>query len=93
LEPLVVWAKAAGFLLPIGGHPYHLLGLRPPPSCNMNADEMNQVCRDMFICDQILIVVRCGSFRISPYLDSTSQDIDRLIGALNKRVLPLLNRK
>ena len=40
---------------------------------------------------QIFLAVRCGAFRLSPYLNSTSDDVDQLIVALEEECRQIVN--
>ena len=75
ITPLLEWAKDNGFILSPGPHAYHLVGLRP---CNRTPEDLLQVCSKLQE-KGIYIAVRCGGFRISPYLTTTPDEIRQLI--------------
>lgn len=80
MRPLLEWAKLNDFNVPRSGHAYHLVGIQP-------RNTTNEKCVD--ICQQlaaqgVFIAVRCGGFRVSPYLDTTEEHIKRLIDSLTK---------
>lgn len=76
LQPLLDWARTRGWGLTPGPHASHLIGLRPT---SLTPKQMLDICSGLQQDDGIYIAVRCGAFRISPYVDSTSMDIERLI--------------
>jgi selenocysteine lyase/cysteine desulfurase len=75
MQPLLDWAEGKGWLLTPGQHVSHLIGLRPK---NMATKQMVDICVGLQD-DGVYIAVRCGAFRISPYVDTTTADIERLI--------------
>jgi selenocysteine lyase/cysteine desulfurase len=77
VTPLIQWAHSNGFTLP-NAHAFHILGLR---SSNLSPTEMIAI-NDELERQGIDIAVRCGAFRVSPYLDTTPADIQILINAL-----------
>lgn len=79
ITPLLKWAKESSYSLPLEPHASHLIGIRPP---NRSNKELIKMC-DALKAKGIYVVVRCGGFRISPYLSTTEQDIQRLIQALD----------
>jgi selenocysteine lyase/cysteine desulfurase len=83
-QPLVDWALSHGFRLAPGGHAFHLIGIRPP--FHISPEQMTSVCSHLQE-RGIYIAVRCGAFRISPYVDNTQDDVERLIEALNEVLL------
>jgi selenocysteine lyase/cysteine desulfurase len=75
MQPLLDWARTHGWGLTPGPYASHLVGLRPS---TLTPQQMLDICSGLQD-DGIYIAVRCGAFRISPYVDSTSTDIERLI--------------
>ena len=93
MQPLLEWAADEGLLVhqksiftESGGSTttqrsvYHLIGLRPK---NKSTAEMMEIARQL-AAQNIFVAVRCGNFRISPYLDNTRQDVERLVNALGE---------
>jgi len=86
-KPLFDWVAGRGgdyYELP-STHAYHLIGLRPKRT--MTPRQMVEIATRLRTEDGICIAVRCGSFRISPYLDTIAQDIDKLVSALERKGL------
>ena len=81
-SPLVDWATRHGYGLTNGRRMHHLIGIRP---WHLSPGEMVTIVNQLEQ-EGIYIAVRCGAFRISPYLDNTPRDIDRLIEALERFV-------
>jgi selenocysteine lyase/cysteine desulfurase len=78
MQPLLKWVHLSGkFSLP-ASHPNHLVGIRP---VNMTPDQMIGFCNRLQSEKGIYLAVRCGAFRISPYLDNTKSDIEALLAA------------
>lgn len=78
MSPLLKWARNRNYAISPGPHASHLIGIRPP---NRTPREMLEIC-DGLKRRGIHIAVRCGGFRISPYLSNTHRDIERLIQGL-----------
>lgn len=83
LTPLLKWAKVNQFVLPPGPHASHLIGLRP---CHRKPEELLEIYAKLKE-RGIYIAVRCGLFRISPYLSTTTADISRLIKGFEETIL------
>lgn len=79
MKPVVEWAMNNGFSLTPGPLAWHLVGLR---NTSLTAQQMLDVCSRLQG-HNIFIAVRCGAFRISPYLDTTRDEIARLIRILS----------
>lgn len=82
MAPFVAWAEQeAGMDIP---RPisFHLIGVTPK---NLTTDQMNKICLDLAN-KNIFIAVRCGVFRVSPYIDTTEKDVDELIIALKSAI-------
>jgi selenocysteine lyase/cysteine desulfurase len=60
----------------------HLVGLRP--TREMSANELLSMTKQLQHDKGIYIAARCGGLRISPYLDNSLQDIQRLVLALEE---------
>jgi selenocysteine lyase/cysteine desulfurase len=82
-KPIINWALRNGFALTPGPHAGHLIGIRPAPGNQLTPSQMIQIASQLQS-ERIFIAVRCGAFRISPYIDTDSSDIQRLLGALNR---------
>lgn len=85
IQPLVDWVKVHPELarLPHGPFAPHLFGIHPTRT---SRDDMIKICKAMQQEDEIVVAVRSGAFRISPYLDTTPEHIQRLIKALEVRL-------
>jgi selenocysteine lyase/cysteine desulfurase len=77
-SPLLSWAKSNGYSLSPGHHAFHLIGIRPS---DRTPEEMVRMCQALQE-KGIFIAVRCGVFRISPYLTNTEGDVQKLIDGL-----------
>ena len=75
IQPLIDWAMNLGWTLTPGPHASHILGLRP---LTLTSTQMLDICSGLQY-DGIYIAVKCGAFRVSPYIDTTIDDIERLI--------------
>jgi selenocysteine lyase/cysteine desulfurase len=80
LQPLIDWCATHGYTRP-ASHANHLVGIRPS---HLTIEEMVSVATNLAQEQEIYIAVRCGSFRISPYLDTTAAEIQKLVQALAK---------
>ena len=85
MQPLYDWASDAASpvhpLPPRQHHAAHIWGVRPrTPLTTPQMLAMVQRLQDEF---GIVVSVRCGIFRIAPYLDNTSQDVQHLVEALS----------
>jgi selenocysteine lyase/cysteine desulfurase len=97
MQPLLDWATAhhhGGFAIPARhahhssglDYAYHLVGIRPTTR-EMSADELLSITQQLQENKGIYIAARCGGLRISPYLDNSQQDIDRLVLALQEIIV------
>jgi len=84
MTPLLDWARSHDFDLTPGSHAYHLVGIRPK---HLTPHQMVEIASRLEAEEQIYIAVRCGAFRISPYIDTEREDIDRLIHALSNMLV------
>eukprot|EP00980_Cylindrotheca_fusiformis_P009926 scaffold2195_cov132-Cylindrotheca_fusiformis.AAC.10 len=80
IAPLVEWAPKNDYIISPGPHASHMIGIRPT---NRTTEEMLEMCNALKR-QGIYIAVRCGVFRISPYLTNTDRDIERLIQGLEE---------
>jgi selenocysteine lyase/cysteine desulfurase len=79
MEPLFLWVRENNsYSLNRGPRAYHLIGIVPE---NRTPEEMIEMAARL---QQrgIYIAVRCGCFRISPYLTTTNEDVEELIQGL-----------
>ena len=79
MMPLVDWALANEFAVTQRDRAYHIVGIRP---LKLSTKEMIKVASDLQK-EGIFVAVRCGAFRISPYIDTSEDDIQKLIDALS----------
>lgn len=78
IAPLLEWAENNSYIVSPAPHASHLIGVRP---LNRTTKELLEMC-DRLKKHGIYVAVRCGLFRISPYLSNTESDIKRLIQGL-----------
>lgn len=78
--PLIEWCQRKGFRVS-RERCQHLVGMVPN---GWTVERMVQVAEDLVCNEGILLAVKCGNFRISPYLDNSVSDILRLIEALDR---------
>lgn len=86
MSPFLEWASRHGYVLP-SSHAYHLVGIRPTQQ--MSPEEMIAIAARLESAHSVYVAVRCGAFRISPYLDTTPTDMDRLVQALAQETMQL----
>jgi len=84
MTPLLEWALANGFTMTPGKHCYHLIGIRPT---FLTVEEMLAFNAKLEKEHKVYIAVRCGAFRIAPYLDTTPDEIQRFIAILKQMCL------
>jgi kynureninase len=72
VEPFLTWVTSNQdkFQLPRSPHVYHLIGIRPTDDW-LSIDQMLEIAQRLQNDYQVFIAVRCGIFRISPYMDTT----------------------
>jgi selenocysteine lyase/cysteine desulfurase len=82
-------AQPLGFVSVPGPRGPHIVGLQPGPSLiqTLTPQVMLAMAERLAKNKGIYVAVRCGGFRISPYLDTTLHDVDRLIDALAQECL------
>jgi selenocysteine lyase/cysteine desulfurase len=83
-DQILEGGKSIGFDVQPGPRCSHIIGLRPksPEFVQYLTPEMMVQVANKLKENNIFLAVRCGAFRISPYLKSTSDDVDQLIEAL-----------
>jgi selenocysteine lyase/cysteine desulfurase len=82
-KPIINWALRNGFALTPGPHAGHLIGIRPAIGNELTPSRMIRIASRLQS-EGIFIAVRCGAFRISPYIDTDLSDIQRLLDALDR---------
>jgi selenocysteine lyase/cysteine desulfurase len=81
MSPFLEWVRgSANFQLPVA-HDYHLFGVRP---AKMTPEKMIEICNRLEKEKKVFIVVRCGAFRIAPYLDNCNRDVEKLLTAFEE---------
>jgi selenocysteine lyase/cysteine desulfurase len=80
MAPLIEWALSNGYTMTSGDCAYHLFGIRPS---HLTTQQMIDLCSSLQQ-KGIYVAVRCGAFRVSPYIDNVESDIQRLISALEE---------
>jgi selenocysteine lyase/cysteine desulfurase len=80
MQPLRDWvAESEVFSLPgQAAQAGHLMGLSPT---SLSPEALKRIASDLAK-EGVLLSVRCGLFRISPYLDNTGADVQKLVDAL-----------
>jgi 7-keto-8-aminopelargonate synthetase-like enzyme len=86
IEPLLKWATTNGFAQWPGPHVSHIISLRPTSKNHVTPHQLLNMAASLKQEDGIYVSVRCGGFRISPYLDTTPADIESLMDALTRVV-------
>jgi selenocysteine lyase/cysteine desulfurase len=87
LRPLLEWAESSGQFARPKHHAYHLVGLRPVRP--MSVDQMTAIADRLLKTKKIHLAVRAGGvFRISPYLDTTKEEVQILMDALAEEFRP-----
>eukprot|EP00529_Nitzschia_sp_RCC80_P023573 CAMPEP_0113492522 /NCGR_PEP_ID=MMETSP0014_2-20120614/28123_1 /TAXON_ID=2857 /ORGANISM="Nitzschia sp." /LENGTH=458 /DNA_ID=CAMNT_0000386363 /DNA_START=92 /DNA_END=1468 /DNA_ORIENTATION=- /assembly_acc=CAM_ASM_000159 len=87
MEPLLNWAKASKlqeqgrYAVSPGPRAHHIIGLMP---LDKTPTEMIQMSRRLQEEHGVVVAVRCGGFRVSPYLDNTPDDVQKLIESLEE---------
>ena len=84
IGPLVEWVKQHGngsYSLPLTPHASHLIGIKP---LRQTPQETIRFCDKLKKQHDIVVAVKCGCIRISPYLDTTETDISKLVAALDE---------
>ena len=87
MEPLLNWVKASKeqeqgrYTVSPGPRAHHIIGLVP---LDKTPTEMIQMSRRLQEEHGVVVAVRCGGFRISPYLNNTPDDVQKLIESLEE---------
>jgi len=81
MKPFLEWVESSPTLYLPQAHGFHLFGVRPT---NMTPDQMIELCNRLADEKRIFIAVRCGAFRISPYIDNSKDDADALLSAFKE---------
>lgn len=85
MTPLLEWALSPmpnrnnhqpWFTLTPGPHCYHLVGIRPT---FLTVPEMLDLANKLQTEHNTFLAVRCGGFRIAPYLDTTPDEMQRFV--------------
>ena len=79
MTPLISWAEANAFTVSSEPRAYHIVGIEPP---NCTVEELMEMAGKLKELN-IMVATRCGGFRVSPYLATRSDEIQKLIAALN----------
>ena len=84
MQPLRDWAASSSVVhpLPSEAHASHIFGLSPLQS--MTTHDMLDAAKRLMDEFHIVVAVRCGVFRISPYVDNTLDEVQELVAALEK---------
>jgi selenocysteine lyase/cysteine desulfurase len=80
MGPLITWAEGNGYTVSNEPRAYHIVGIEPP---NCNASDLLEMVgklKEM----KILVAARCGGLRVSPYITTRPEEIQKLIEALEK---------
>mmetsp|Transcript_28773 Transcript_28773/g.61951 ORF Transcript_28773/g.61951 Transcript_28773/m.61951 type:complete len:202 (+) Transcript_28773:79-684(+) len=78
-KPLLDWAVGNGYSVECGPRAYHVIGLVPNEK---TPQEMIEISKRLAAEKRVIIAVRCGGFRVSPYLTNTENDVKKLIEGL-----------
>jgi selenocysteine lyase/cysteine desulfurase len=86
MDAVLVRGRAIGFSVQCGPRANHIIGLRP-----FNEDIRQRLTPETMVDiknrlwkRRIYLAVRNGAFRISPWLNTTMEDVDRLMSALDE---------
>lgn len=85
MKPVLNWALSNGFKLSPGPHCYHIVGIQPT---FLTIEQMLEVNTKLQSEHKVYIAVRCGGFRISPYLNTTTEEISRFVEILSSLCQP-----
>ncbi|KAG7364419.1 aminotransferase [Nitzschia inconspicua] len=80
VNPLLTWitANPDKFEMPKSPHVYHLIGIRPTDGW-LSVTQMLKIAKTLQTDHQIFLAVRCGAFRISPYMNTTEHDMNEFL--------------
>lgn len=89
MTPLIDWAKANGFQ--VGQEQqqaYHLIGIEPPGTTNNSSGGQAIVAMCKSLANRnVFVSPRGGRIRISAYIDTTNEEVQLLIAALQEVML------
>ena len=82
VKPLREWSQRSPLVhvLASQAHASHILGLMPQKA--LTTEKMLNIVNQLAANFGIVVAVRCGVIRISPYIDNTDGDVEHLIKAL-----------
>mmetsp|Transcript_10941 Transcript_10941/g.26289 ORF Transcript_10941/g.26289 Transcript_10941/m.26289 type:complete len:558 (-) Transcript_10941:1057-2730(-) len=81
MQPLLNWAVGNGYSVNTSSRAYHLIGLIPN---NKTPEEMIDIEKRLASEKRVILAVRCGGLRVSPYLTTTKTDVRKLIEGLEE---------
>jgi Aminotransferase class-V len=78
--PLLRWIESnhQKFKLPQSSHVYHLMGIRPTDDW-LSVTDMLEIAKRLQTEHKVYLAVRCGIFRISPYVNTTQEEMERFV--------------
>jgi selenocysteine lyase/cysteine desulfurase len=79
MQPLLDWAAGNGYSIKTAPRAYHLIGLVPNEK---TPEEMIEIANRLAAEKGVILAIRCGGFRVSPYLTNTPNDVRKLIEGL-----------
>jgi len=79
MQPLLDWAAGNDYSVKTGPRAYHLIGLVPNEK---TPEEMIEIAKRLATEKGVILAVRCGGFRVSPYLTNTTDNVRKLIDGL-----------
>mmetsp|Transcript_971 Transcript_971/g.1348 ORF Transcript_971/g.1348 Transcript_971/m.1348 type:complete len:118 (+) Transcript_971:1713-2066(+) len=91
-DRVLIGGEEIGFGVQAGPRVGHIIGLRPVSSALrdvLTPSKMVEVANRLKEKD-VFLAVRCGAFRIAPYLNTTMDDVDTLLMASNINLLKLM---
>ncbi|KAL3924796.1 MAG: hypothetical protein SGILL_000825 [Bacillariaceae sp.] len=85
VAPFLTWIanNQDKFMLPPGDHAFHLMGIRPTNQW-LTVEQMLEIERTLANEQRVYLAVRCGAFRVAPYLDTTQHQMTRFIETFEK---------
>ena len=85
-DEILIGGVKIGFGVQPGPRAGHIIGLRPksPKLLNLLTPERMVEIATNLKQRGVYLAVRCGAFRIAPYLDTTMDDVDKLLKALQE---------
>lgn len=84
-DAILIGGKEIGFDVHPGPRAGHIIGLRPKSAklCSLlTPAKMVDIAHSLQQKHSVYVAVRCGAFRIAPYLDTTLEDVKKLLRAL-----------